>query len=154
MTLRQLLFCGTACGLALLASCSSGGSDGDDAELATQVADGTLPPWLAESEGGYQATSSSSSASSSYTPKRTASKTKSSASSKTSKKSLAKSTKSSSKSSARKSTKKVSAKTYTVKSGDAVERIARKNGVTTKALMKANNMKSDFIKPGQKLRIP
>lgn len=45
--------------------------------------------------------------------------------------------------------------TYTVKSGDSIEKIARKNGVSVSALGKLNGIKSDtIIHPGQKLKIP
>jgi len=43
---------------------------------------------------------------------------------------------------------------YTVKSGDTLTRIAARYGVTVKAIKAANNLTSDRIKVGQKLRIP
>ena len=44
---------------------------------------------------------------------------------------------------------------YVVKSGDALERIARRHDVSTDALARANNMKkTDTLRPGQKLKIP
>ncbi len=47
------------------------------------------------------------------------------------------------------------AATYTVKSGDSIERIARNHGTTTAALVKLNGFKSDaLIHPGQKLKVP
>ena len=46
------------------------------------------------------------------------------------------------------------AKTYTVKSGDTLQAIARRNGVTVKELQVANNLTTTQIKVGQKLRIP
>lgn len=45
-------------------------------------------------------------------------------------------------------------KTYTVKSGDSLERIAKRNGTTVKALQRANGIKGSRIRPGQKLTIP
>lgn len=45
-------------------------------------------------------------------------------------------------------------KEHTVQSGESYERIARKYGVTTEELKKANNATSDMIKPDQKLKIP
>ncbi len=43
---------------------------------------------------------------------------------------------------------------YTVKPGDSLWRISRNNGTTVGAIKAANNMGSDSIKVGQKLRIP
>ncbi len=45
-------------------------------------------------------------------------------------------------------------KTYTVKSGDTLGKIAKANGVTVSALRSANQLKTDQIKVGQKLSIP
>ncbi len=47
-----------------------------------------------------------------------------------------------------------SSATYTVKSGDTLSTIAGRNKVTVKALRSANNLKTDRIKVGQKLKIP
>lgn len=44
--------------------------------------------------------------------------------------------------------------TYTVKKGDSLYVIAKKNGVTVGNLKKANNLQSDLIKPGMELKIP
>jgi LysM repeat protein len=45
--------------------------------------------------------------------------------------------------------------TYTVKSGDSIERIARKNGTTAAALANLNGLKADsLIHPDQKLKVP
>ena len=46
------------------------------------------------------------------------------------------------------------AKTYKVKSGDNLGKIAKQSGVTTKQLRAANNLKTDQIKVGQTLKIP
>lgn len=43
---------------------------------------------------------------------------------------------------------------YTVKSGDTLSKIATKYSVTVKAIRSANNLKTDSIKVGQKLKIP
>lgn len=43
---------------------------------------------------------------------------------------------------------------YEVKSGDNLTKIAEKHGVTVKALRNANNLTTDQIKVGQKLKIP
>jgi LysM repeat protein len=48
----------------------------------------------------------------------------------------------------------VGEKLYSVKSGDNLNRIARANGVSLSALRAANNLKTDQIKVGQKLKIP
>ncbi|HEY0969827.1 MAG TPA: serine hydrolase [Gemmatimonadales bacterium] len=45
------------------------------------------------------------------------------------------------------------AKTYTVKSGDTLDRIAKRNGLTVKRLRTLNGMKGDLIRPGQKLKV-
>lgn len=44
--------------------------------------------------------------------------------------------------------------TYTVQSGDTLTKIARRFGVTVRALRAANNLSTDRIKVGQKLKIP
>jgi LysM repeat protein len=43
---------------------------------------------------------------------------------------------------------------YTVKSGDTLTRIAKRNGVSVKALRAANSLTTDHLKVGQKLTIP
>lgn len=45
-----------------------------------------------------------------------------------------------------------SAKVYTVKSGDNLSVIAKRKGTTVKAIMKKNGMKSNKLKPGQKIK--
>ena len=45
-------------------------------------------------------------------------------------------------------------KTYAVKSGDNLGKIAKTHGITLKALRAANNLKTDRITVGQKLKIP
>jgi len=45
--------------------------------------------------------------------------------------------------------------TYTVKRGDNLEKIAKRYGVSVKAIIRANNLKKPYIiRPGQKLKIP
>jgi LysM repeat protein len=44
--------------------------------------------------------------------------------------------------------------TYTVKSGDTLTKVAKKHGVSLKALKAANNLTTDHIKVGEKLVIP
>ena len=46
------------------------------------------------------------------------------------------------------------AKTYKVKSGDNLMKIAKVNGVTVKQIRAANNLRTDQIKVGQTLKIP
>ena len=43
---------------------------------------------------------------------------------------------------------------YTVKSGDTLSKIAKEKGTTVKAIRAANNLKTDRITVGQKLKIP
>jgi LysM repeat protein len=43
---------------------------------------------------------------------------------------------------------------YVVKSGDMLEKIAKRNGTTVKAIMDLNNLKTTTIKVGQKLKLP
>jgi LysM repeat protein len=45
-------------------------------------------------------------------------------------------------------------KVYTVKSGDNLTKIAKVNDVSVKALRTANNLKTDQVKVGQRLKIP
>jgi len=45
-------------------------------------------------------------------------------------------------------------KMYTVKSGDMLITIAKANSTTVKAIKSANNLTTDSIKVGQKLKIP
>ena len=45
-------------------------------------------------------------------------------------------------------------KTYKVKAGDSLEKIARHNGTTIKALKEANNLTKDQIVIGQTLKLP
>ncbi len=48
----------------------------------------------------------------------------------------------------------VSGASYTVKSGDSLWKVARQQNVTVAAIKQANNLSSDSLKVGQKLRIP
>lgn len=43
---------------------------------------------------------------------------------------------------------------YVVRSGDSLSKVAVKNGTTVKALREVNNLKSDMIRIGQKLKLP
>jgi LysM repeat protein len=44
--------------------------------------------------------------------------------------------------------------TYLVKSGDSLTKIAKAHGTTVKAIKAENNLNTDHIKVGQKLKIP
>lgn len=59
---------------------------------------------------------------------------------------------------AARSTNAVAAKgngpTYQVKSGDSLDRIAKKSGTTVAELQRLNQLSSSALKPGQKLRLP
>jgi LysM repeat protein len=48
----------------------------------------------------------------------------------------------------------VSASSYKVKAGDSLARIAKRHGVSVRALKAANHLSSDTIRVGQKLQIP
>jgi LysM repeat protein len=48
----------------------------------------------------------------------------------------------------------VAGETYTVKSGDSLTKIAKTHGTTIKAIRAENNLTTDHIKVGQKLKIP
>lgn len=50
--------------------------------------------------------------------------------------------------------KPAAAKTYTVKAGDTLTKVARVNGLKVKALRDANKLKTDRLIVGQKLKIP
>ncbi len=50
-------------------------------------------------------------------------------------------------------TASVKTATYTVKAGDTLWEIARKNGVTVDSIKRTNGLRSNSLKPGQKLRI-
>lgn len=138
-------------GAALVAgfsSCSQNSGGYANAETAQQVADGTMPPWMAEyadesyETGSYTSKAPASTSSSTPTyaynppPKPSTSSGKSSSKKSTTKKTTARTT------------------TYTVKKGDTLGHIARRNGTTVKAIKSANGLKSDLIRIGQKLKIP
>ncbi len=54
----------------------------------------------------------------------------------------------------KKNKKKAKNKSHTVKSGESLYKIAKRHGVSVNAIKKANGLKSDNIRPGQKLKIP
>lgn len=157
MKAHLILTCTCVAALALsFSSCSSQNSSTAGYDTAEPIANGEIPPWIAESSdptyesGHYSPVASNSSyaynppSKPSVTRKSTARKS-SSASSKSSRNAVAKKT-------TRKSAPK--ARTYTVKKGDTLGAIARRNGTSVKALKRANNLKSDLIHINQKLTVP
>ena len=122
-----ILTCACAAALVFpLSSCSTQNSSTAGYDTA-EPASGEIPPWIAESS-------------------KKSSARKSTAGSKSSRSTAAR------KSSSRKSAPK--ARTYTVKKGDTLGAIARRNGTSVKALKRANGLKSDLIHINQKLTIP
>ncbi len=53
-----------------------------------------------------------------------------------------------------KAKQKAREKTYLVKKGDSLSAIAQRYQISTQELKSANKLKSNDLKPGQKLRIP
>ena len=151
-----ILTCACAAALVFpLSSCSTQNSSTAGYDTA-EPASGEIPPWIAESSdpayesGHYSPVQSSSSYAYNPPAKPTVTKKssarKSTAGSKSSRSTAAR------KSSSRKSAPK--ARTYTVKKGDTLGAIARRNGTSVKALKRANGLKSDLIHINQKLTIP
>jgi membrane-bound lytic murein transglycosylase B len=68
--------------------------------------------------------------------------------------SASKSKKSSSSSKSKSKSSSKGGRSYTVKKGDTLGAIARRYGTTTKKIMAANGMSSDFLKIGRVLKIP
>ena len=151
-----ILTCACAAALVFpLSSCStliSSTAGYDTAEPAS----GEIPPWIAESSdpayesGHYSPVQSSSSYA--YNPPAKPSVTKKSSARKSTAGSKSSRSTAARKSSSRKSAPK--ARTYTVKKGDTLGAIARRNGTSVKALKRANGLKSDLIHINQKLTIP
>lgn len=145
------------CAVALaipFSSCSQHNSSMTGYDTA-EPASGEIPPWIAESSdpayesGSYNPVHDSSGYA--YNPPTKPSVTKKSSASKSKASSSSRNTVSKKKSS-RKSSSKI--RTYTVKKGDTLGAIARKNGTSVKALKRANGLKSDMIHINQKLTIP
>lgn len=155
MKSTQIFTC-AGLGLALLfASCSQSPTSGYDSgtETARAIADDEIPAWMAETsdpvyDSNYKAVKEDSYA---YNPpsKSSIGGSKSTSSSKSSK-----SSKSGKSSTAKKPAAKPRTTTYTVKKGDTLGAIARRNGSSVKAIKSANNLKSDLIRINQKLVIP
>lgn len=151
-----ILTCACAAALVFpLSSCSTQNSSTAGYDTA-EPASGEIPPWIAESSdpayesGHYSPVQSSSSYA--YNPPAKPSVTKKSSARKSTS-----GTKSSRSAAARKSSSRKSApkaRTYTVKKGDTLGAIARRNGTSVKALKRANGLKSDLIHINQKLTIP
>ena len=151
-----ILTCACAAALVFpLSSCSTQNSSTAGSDTAAP-ASGEIPPWIAESSepayesGHYSPVQSSSSYA--YNPPAKPSVTKKSSARKSTAGSKSSRSTAARKSSSRKSAPK--ARTYTVKKGDTLGAIARRNGTSVKALKRANGLKSDLIHINQKLTIP
>ena len=151
-----ILTCACAAALVFpLSSCSTQNSSTAGYDTA-EPASGEIPPWIAESSdpayesGHYSPVQSSSSYA--YNPPAKPSVTKKSSARKSTAGSKSSRSTAARKSSSRKSDPK--ARTYTVKKGDTLGAIARRNGTSVKALKRANGLKSDLIHINQKLTIP
>ena len=151
-----ILTCACAAALVFpLSSCSTQNSSTAGYDTA-EPASGDIPPWIAESSdpayesGHYSPVQSSSSYA--YNPPAKPSVTKKSSARKSTAGSKSSRSTAARKSSSRKSAPK--ARTYTVKKGDTLGAIARRNGTSVKALKRANGLKSDLIHINQKLTIP
>lgn len=151
-----ILTCACAAALVFpLSSCSTQNSSTAGYDTA-EPASGEIPPWIAESSdpayesGHYSPVQSSSSYA--YNPPVKPSVTKKSSARKSTAGSKSPRSTAARKSSSRKSAPK--ARTYTVKKGDTLGAIARRNGTSVKALKRANGLKSDLIHINQKLTIP
>ncbi len=131
-----------------LSSCSQDyytSTDGYD--TAEPIADGEIPPWIAEnSDPAYE--------SGSYTPAKEESYAYNPPSKPKVSKSTAKKTSTKKYTSKKKPVKKTSYRTYKVKKGDTLGAIARRYGTTVRAIKSANGLRSDLIHINQKLRIP
>ena len=151
-----ILTCACAAALVFpLSSCSTQNSSTAGYDTA-EPASGEIPPWIAESsdpayESGHYSPVQSSSSYAYNTPAKPSVTKKSSARKSTAGSKSHRST-AARKSSSRKSAPK--ARTYTVKKGDTLGAIARRNGTSVKALKRANGLKSDLIHINQKLTIP
>lgn len=151
-----ILTCACAAALVFpLSSCSTQNSSTAGYDTA-EPASGEIPPWIAESSdpayesGHYSPVQSSSSYA--YNPPAKPSVTKKSSARKSTAGSKSSRSTAARKSSSRKSAPK--ARTYTVKKGNTLGAIARRNGTSVKALKRANGLKSDLIHINQKLTIP
>lgn len=151
-----ILTCACAAALVFpLSSCSTQNSSTAGYDTA-EPASGEIPPWIAESSdpayesGHYSPVQSSSSYA--YNPPAKPSVTKKSSARKSTAGSKSSRSTAARKSSSRKSAPK--ARTYTVKKGDTLGAIARRNDTSVKALKRANGLKSDLIHINQKLTIP
>ena len=151
-----ILTCACAAALVFpLSSCSTQNSSTAGYDTA-EPASGEIPPWIAESSdpayesGHYSPVQCSSSYA--YNPLAKPSVTKKSSARKSTAGSKSSRSTATRKSSSRKSAPK--ARTYTVKKGDTLGAIARRNGTSVKALKRANGLKSDLIHINQKLTIP
>ena len=150
-----ILTCASRCRAGIpLSSCSTQNSSTAGYDTA-EPASGEIPPWIAESSdpayesGHYSPVQSSSSYA--YNPPPSLPSLKNHPRGRARPAANPRST-AARKSSSRKSAPK--ARTYTVKKGDTLGAIARRNGTSVKALKRANGLKSDLIHINQKLTIP
>ncbi len=163
-----------ACMALTVTSCQNNSTpavDGDYEE-AVAIADGAIPPWLEEDTSGAAQISAGSTTdrnSISFpepssdplagldeptTPPDTIASVRTSGK-KTSIASTGKSGKSAKKtSSTRKRGGKPGLYIYTVRKGDTLDLISRQSGTSVAAIKRATGLKSDLIRPGQKIKVP
>ena len=151
-----ILTCACAAALVFpLSSCSTQNSSTAGYDTA-EPASGEIPPWIAESSdpayesGHYSPVQSSSSYA--YNPPAKPSVTKKSSARKSTAGSKSSRSTAARKSSSRKSAPK--ARTYTVKKGDTLGAIPRRNGTPVKAPKRATGLKSDLLHINPQLTIP
>ncbi len=157
--MKAKLFFTSAIAVALTLSFSScsqnGGYDTAGYDTATPIADGEIPPWIAENSdptyesGGYNPVKENEDKLA-YNPPAKPKVNKPS----TNKGSKAKGKKNGGKAKGKAKSSGSKNRTYKVKKGDTLGAIARRHGTTVKAIKRANGLKSDMIHINQKLSIP
>lgn len=157
MKAHLILTCTCAAALVLpFSSCSSQKSSTAGYDTAEPIANGEIPPWIAESSDPSYESGHYSPGGEQFglllQPARQPSVNKKS----TTRKSAAKSPAPPATPLPKKlrGSPAPKARTYTVKKGDTLGAIARRNGTSVAALKKANRLKSDLIHINQKLTIP
>lgn len=175
MNKRTLLLGWGACMALAATSCQQNRTDveDNDTEIATAVADGAIPPWLqVDDSGDPQVPAGKTTA---YVDRNSVnipepdgdplagldepaappdSRVADSGARKASSASSSARPKKKSQSSVAKKGKKPAVYFYTVRKGDSLDKIARKNGTTVSAIKRCSGLKSDLIRPGQKLKVP